>query len=401
MTTTVADDDHNGDAAGNNIPAPAADNDQLPTVVDDVVAVFRRYAKFDVRWFRRAARADCTDREWALIEQLVRPGRESDTAAAVGGRTFRRRRVNKKRARGELAAADETDADGDLGPPPPRILPTGQWCLSAALGSRIGDRLAIALRQNPERSTTGGGAVASRVLPRFAELLFEVRASSCKTRVYTFLDATADPYVTDLRAWAAAPRPPLNEPDVLPPWPSPRDVRPRLTAAASGVGPVVAAFGDLCAAPEWDAPWRRRLAQDVATLLKKTDGFFDDPATAPRLPEADALPDEIVRQFQSRTMGRDTLKMEDMLLYFGWTSAEARRWRNTVHSVVAQAMRLRGTPFNDWYYAFLRAVTWRHVFVYRVAAYMVSQLITTCGADTVRALQVSMTKKRWSRRTPH
>jgi hypothetical protein len=247
-------------------------------------------------------------------------------------------------------------------PKPPRVLIGGAWCMSEVTGMGPGDAILDALGR------------ATGLLHRFHTLIFEPKKSAALngSRLYTHLDRAADPYVAELLEWAAAPRDPAASITALPDWPSPRDDRPRPADAA-------AFLGDLAALPEFTAPHWAEVRREVEGVMG-SPGFF---AAAARTPYADAVPDEVVRQFRRRYAACKGLDLPTLTKIFGWFPI--RHYNDMVRMIAGRAMVHRGVASVDWNNTTTKTLRMEHAASYRIAGHLVSQMAAqwTHGRATV------------------
>jgi hypothetical protein len=173
--------------------------------------------------------------------------------------------------------------------------------------------------------------------------------------------------VAELLEWAATHDPTeVRVLSALPVWPSQRDDRPRPADAP-------AYLGDLTALPEFTAPhWAMVRCEVEAAMV--SPGFF---AAAARTPYADAVPDEVVRQFQQRYASCAGLDLPTLTKVFGWYPT--RHFNDMVRMIAGRAMVHRGIASVDWNNPTTKTLHMEYAASYRIAGYMVSQLFAKFG----------------------
>jgi hypothetical protein len=103
-------------------------------------------------------------------------------------------------------------------------------------------------------------------------------------------------------------------------------------------------------------------------------GFF---TTAARTPYADAVPDEVVRQFQQRYASCAGLDLPTLTKVFGWYPT--RHFNDMVRMIAGRAMVHRGIASVDWNNPTTKTLHTEYAASYRIAGYMVSQLFAKFG----------------------
>jgi hypothetical protein len=266
----------------------------------------------------------------------------------------------------------DPDAGATAAPVSPPAPATNGWCLSDLLGESVTDDFRRALW-----GTEGH-------IRRFKSLYFERvtstgRPDGAKVPLLFLchLDRATDPYIEDLREWArAAARTPRGSPSpALPPYPSPRETRPRPADAPSF-------FGDLVALPEWTAPYWDAVIAEFEREVIRCPGFF---RTAPRNNRyADALPDEVVRQFLRRhdPSGPYPWLMHFQTLdsFFVWGNP-SEHFPDLKIMLIGRALRHRSLSILS------EAVI---VAMYRIVAHMVSQLMDAYTRAQIRRFENAM-----------
>jgi hypothetical protein len=253
------------------------------------------------------------------------------------------------------------------------------WYLADLLGEEITDKLWRALRGNEGNLRRFKHLFFKRFKRMFVYPPYGSGERGYWVNIICYLDPVNDPYVADLLAWANA-QLPLGSPcPPLPPYPSPRETRPRPADAP-------AFFGDLFDLPEWTAPYWDAMIAEVENEILMRPGFFH---AAPRISRyADALPDEVVRQFLRR---HDPSRPCPWLTYFGNLQVLFDGGNPVGQFPVLKTM-LMGRAFKHRGLAALSETVF--VVVYRIVAHMVAQLADSYSRLQLRHFQFRMQVER-------